>query len=100
MKPEILKISEKPKKTATESLAAVVNFDEEQIQTAIAPRKALLESIKAEITLKSYYTLEEKILVEEKRLNDILDIKRGRQSRLAKYSFILNPSYFEQEFLN
>ena len=100
MTPETLYTSEKPKIVPNEPPAQFSDLDEAQIEALMLSRKGLLESLKAKVSLKAYYTMEEKTNSEEKRLNEILDLKRGKQSRMAKYSLILNPNYFEQEFLS
>lgn len=71
-----------------------------QIADTITERKALLNSLRPEISRKIYYTLEEKIALEEKELQQILDWQEGRSSQMSKYTFILNSNYFEQEFMN
>ena len=100
MNPEILSTTQEAKNTSPEISANFDALDEHQISLVIASRKALLESIKAQISLKAYYAAQEKLEAEEKRLKEILDFRLGRQSHLAKYTFVLNPNYFEQEFLN
>ena len=74
-------------------------LNDEHISLLINSRKKLLESIKDRISLKSYYAIEEKIAEEEIRLKEILDNKRGRQKKLSRYTFILDPKFFEQAFL-
>ena len=75
-------------------------MDEKQIDLLILARKDALEAIKNEISRKIYFQIEEKIIREELKLKEILDWQEGRQSKLAKYSLILDPHFFEQEFLN
>ena len=75
-------------------------LNKEQIQKLIDARRQDLESLKPDITLKLYYAAEEKLADEKKRLEEILDWQEGKQSRLSKYTLILDTHYFEQEFLN
>lgn len=75
-------------------------LNEQQINQLKFLRKQLLENIKNQISLKAFYSIEEKIESEEKRLKEILDLKQGRMKKLSKYSFILDTRFFEQEFLN
>ncbi len=100
MNPEILQPTDSGTKISNEILVKLNAFGEEQISELITSRKQLLESIKNQISLKAYYLMEEKILKEETRLKEILDIKKGRQRQLSKFTFILDPRFFEQEFLN
>ena len=99
MHSETLQPKEKITLPQTEASVNLPDLNEAQIAQLSLSRKTLLESIKPQIALKQYYALEEKITAEEKRLKEILNIRQGKQSRLAKYSFILNTNYFEQEFL-
>ena len=71
-----------------------------QIQTLIDARRRDLEYLKPDISLKLYYAAEEKLADEKKRLGEILDWQEGKQTRLSKYTLILDTHYFEQEFLN
>lgn len=97
--PETLQPKEQPTQTPTEVSANFNTLDEQGIKSVITSRKALLESIKSQVSLKSYYFMEEKIVSEEKRLKEILDWRMGRSRQLSRYSLVLNPNYFEQEFM-
>ena len=77
-----------------------MKLDAEQIQKLSQHQKAELEKIKPHISRKNYYAIEEKITEEEKSLREILDWQQGKQSKLSKYSLILNPHFFEQELMN
>jgi hypothetical protein len=72
----------------------------EQINKLVSERRQDLESLKPKISLKLYYAAEEKLADEKKRLEEILDWQQGKQTRLSKYTLILDTHYFEQEFLN
>jgi hypothetical protein len=74
-------------------------LDDKQINSLIESRKQALELIKNGISRKIYFQMEEKINHEETRLKQILDWQQGRQNQMAKYSLILDPHFFEQEFL-
>jgi hypothetical protein len=71
-----------------------------QITDILTERKNILNSLRPEISRKVYYTLEEKIVLEEKQLQQILDWQEGRNSQLSRYSLILDSHYFDQEFMN
>jgi len=74
-------------------------LDEKQIAELMAERKALLEALKPAVSRKIYYAMEEKLAQEETRLKEILDWQLGKITKLSKYSLILDPHYFDQEFL-
>ncbi len=99
MNPEILhpqNISSK----STVSAAAPSGLDEAIIKKLDALRQQMLQNVKGEISRKSYFALEEKLLAEQQQLKDILAWQQGKLQHLANYSFILDSHYFEQEFLN
>ena len=76
------------------------NLTEDQILALSEARKNALEQIKSQISRKIYYQIEEKLLFEQNRLQEILDWQQGRSAKQAKYTYILDPHFFEQEFLN
>jgi len=100
MSPETLKPHELISKRSAIESSGHVKLNGQKISALIQSRKEILENIKDGISRKIYFQIEEKINREEKQLKEILDWQEGRQSVLAKYSFILDPHYFEQEFLN
>ena len=81
-------------------LHSLSKLDAGQIQILMEQRKALLEELKPSVSRKIYYLMEEKLLREEAKLREILDWQEGKVTRLSRYSLILDPNYFEQEFLN
>ena len=74
-------------------------MDDKQINSLISARKQALETIKSQVSRKVYFQMEEKISHEESQLKELLDWQQGRNNALAKFSLILDPHYFEQEFL-
>jgi hypothetical protein len=91
----------KPVNSASESSGSnFASLNERAILELSEVRKKLLEQIKNEISLKRFYAIEEKLKNEEKTLMEILDWRLGKSTQLSKYSLILDPHYFEQEFLN
>jgi len=99
MKNEILQPIETSITPFKKDGASFAQLNAELINEVISDRKNRLEKIKPEISRKLYYIMEEKIIAQEKHLNDILDWRQGKLSQLSKYSLILNSNYFEQEFL-
>jgi hypothetical protein len=100
MSNETLKPQEQPAQSPLQSGGHFEALRQSQISDLAAERRRWLESIKPEVSLKRYYQIEEKIKAEEKSLTEILDWQEGRSTQLSKYSLILDPHYFEQEFLN
>jgi hypothetical protein len=70
-----------------------------QIIELMGLRRQNLLGLKKDISLKLYYTVEEKLDREEKALLEILDWQEGKITKLSQYSLILDPHFFEQEFL-
>lgn len=75
-------------------------LSQEQIDSEINSRKELLQKLKSELSLKLFYCLEEKVDMEHKNLLSILDWQEGRNTHLSKFTNVLEPYYFEQEFFN
>jgi hypothetical protein len=69
------------------------------IEQIYSERKAQLEKIKDSICLKLFYSIEEKIDNERQAFLSILDKSISKQEMLNKYSFVLDPQYFDQKFL-
>lgn len=52
------------------------------------------------ISLKFYYFIKEKIAREQSTARKLLKQEENKQEILDKYSFVLNPSYFEQKIIS
>jgi hypothetical protein len=76
------------------------DLQQEDIAAIMQIRKDSLSELKPSITLKLYYQIEEKLKQEEQELNNLLDIQLGRTKVLGKYTFVLDPQYFEQIFFS
>ncbi len=100
MNPEQLQSNENPKAQNSKTDAFLAQLDESRIVQLMAGRRQLLESLKSEISRKLYYKIEEKLANEEKTLREIWDWQQGKHKFFAKYTLILDPRYFEQEFIN
>jgi hypothetical protein len=96
---EILQPTEHIANSSAKTEGSLAPLDEQQINSLMLSRKQALETIKNEISRKVYFQIEEKIGREETQLKEILDWQQGKQMQRAKYSLILDPHYFEQEFL-
>src|SRR5579864_4464158 len=100
MTPETLIPAEHLPKRPDANELPQTELSESVITDMASTRQDLLESIKETVSRKTYYLLEEKLKEEQKQLREILGWQQGRQSRLSKYTNILDRHYFEQEFLN
>ncbi len=58
------------------------------------------EDLRPFISLKFYYQIKEKIVKEHSMAKKLLKQEENKQEILDKYSFILNPSYFEQKIIS
>lgn len=76
-----------------------VMLDEISIGQVLALGRQQLEKVKPAISRKMHNALEEKLSGQERELKKILAWQQGRQEHLAQYSLILDPRYFEQEFM-
>ncbi len=92
--PEALSIIEQTPNASDGSLSA--NTVAELYQT----RQADLQTMKSWVGLKFFYRATEKIKQEEATLKRLLRLETAKQTILADYSFVLDPAYFEQKFLN
>ena len=75
-------------------------LNEYAIENVLNARKASLELLKPLISRKLFYILEEKIKHEAAEFQNLLDAQLGRKKTLSKYTFVLDPQYFEQIFLS
>ena len=72
----------------------------EQISALVLNRTQALEQLKPILSKKLYFTLEEKLLAEQRELEKLLGFQQGREETLSHYTFILDSQYFDQIFLN
>ena len=100
MSPETLKPTENSAQTPPQNDGSFKQLSQELITRTMERRLEILASLQPELSRKLFYSLEEKLAQEAKQLREILDWQQGRQSQLSKYTFILDPHYFEQEFLS
>lgn len=84
--------------SAPESYHAESMITKDEVESLYHDRKQSLEHIRGAICLKFYYIISEKLDQEKKSFERILHIEDTKQEVLSRYSFVLNPYYFEQKF--
>ena len=72
---------------------------EQTIQQLADARLASLAEFKNIVGRKFYYAVEDRLQQQQNELRQLLDWQQGKRQKLANYSFILPPQYFEQKFL-
>lgn len=63
-----------------------------------AAREVQLARIQGVVCRKLYTDIEEKLAAERVQFRAILSHEGARTKALARYSFVLNPHFFEQKF--
>lgn len=96
-KPEILKPAEKLPARKFEPQPWDCELTLPETERICAQRRALLDKLRPVISLSFYNRLSEKLEYEKRQFQALLNIDDARRERLAQYSFVLNPSYFEQK---
>lgn len=100
MKPEIINSTElAASNKSLEPIAGNAEFTPEVASSLFEERLLAAEQLQPFISLKFFYFLKEKITREQAAARKLLKIEENKQEVLDKYSFILNPSYFEQKLL-
>lgn len=97
---EQLQPVEQPTAVETTATEQPNNLDETQLSETFSRRHKDLETIKQWVGLKFYYRTAEKVKLEELALRKLLNREEIKRSILSEYSFVLDPLYFEQKFLN
>jgi hypothetical protein len=69
------------------------------IASYFAERKTKLMKLEGVVSKKFFQMMADKIFLEEKSAMDILLERDNKKTAMNRYSLILNPNYFEQEFL-
>jgi uncharacterized protein YjcR len=69
------------------------------IASYFAERKTKLMKLEGVVSKKFFQIMADKIFLEEKSAMDILLERDNKKTAMNRYSLILNPNYFEQEFL-
>ncbi len=96
-KPEILKITEKQKESKAESQPWECDLTPEEVEQICERRGQVLDTLRPFISLNFYNRLNEKLALERRQFQALLNIDDARKQFLAQYSLVLNPSYFEQK---
>lgn len=100
MKPELINTTEtEPEKKQIETYSPDAELTVEVANSLFSQRFSEAEQLQPFISLKFYYAIKEKIVREQAAARKLLQIEENKQEILDKYSFILNPSYFEQKTL-
>lgn len=101
MKPEIINSAElAPAGKAIETVSGNTEFTPEVATSLFEQRLQEAQQLHPFISLKFYYQIKEKIVREQATARKLLKIEENKQEVLDKYSFILNPSYFEQKIIS
>lgn len=100
-KPENLKPAEKllPAQNS-EVLSQEAGLNQQQIELLFQARKQELLSLKPLLSLKLHHQIEEKLNAEKTALFSLLKLIDQTALWRRRYSFILDPQYFEQKFLD
>lgn len=69
------------------------------IASYFAERKTKLVKLEGVVSKKFFQIMADKIFLEEKSAMDTLLERDNKKTAMNRYSLILNPNYFEQEFL-
>lgn len=72
---------------------------QESSEHVLAERARQIEALRPTIGRKILYMLEEKLHRERAEFQHLLDAQSGKNIVLQKYTFVLDPNYFEQIFL-
>ena len=97
---EILKPLEKiifsPENSDNKASAPTVK----QVQIMFEKRKQDLEDLRLLVSVNFNKKMVKKIKQEEQQFLEIFNLARHKKQVLQKYSFVLDPQYFEQKFLS
>lgn len=99
MKEETLKSPETLAAGAEEPQTSSPSITKAEVETIYTGRKNLLEEIRPVVCLKFYNDIGEKLENEKRQFEQLLNWRDARDEVLSHYSFVLNPYYFEQKFL-
>lgn len=95
--PEKIKSGEKLKHVKTEAQPWDCDLTLAEADKICAERNIVLDKLRPWISLSFYNRLSEKLGQEKTQFQALLNIDDARKQMLAQYSFVLNPSYFEQK---
>ena len=96
--PEILKSPEQLPATSQENHSPEGSLTKAEVEEVYAKRQSFLGKIRADISLKFYHQVSDKLNREKKQFEQLLNWEDNKQEVLSRYSFVLNPYYFEQKF--
>lgn len=96
---EFLKPKEGLSKTGEEQVGPQGVLSPKEAMEICKIRQEALEGLKHVITLKFYHQITEKLSQEKLAFEKLLNLETAKQTVLSQYSFVLNPYYFEQKFI-
>lgn len=97
---ETLKSRETFTSSSKESQAVYPAITKEEVLAIYTERKKHLNEVRSIICLKFYNAIDEKLENEKRQFEQLLNFQDAREEALSHYSFVLNPCYFEQKFIN
>lgn len=100
MKNELLKSPERITSSPFENHESLNGLSRQETEEIYFSRKNSLEKIRGIVCLKFYNEIAEKLELEKQAFEKLLNRQDAKELALANYSFILNPYFFEQKFLN
>lgn len=71
----------------------------ELVEQVMTERTRELEGLKSDLSLKFYYSVARRLKRERLALEQIFHLRQQQDHVLSRYSFALDPHYFEQRFL-
>ncbi len=95
---ELLKPTETKPRILDTQLHETPLFNEGMILKAFETSKTMLERLRPKLSRKLYFSLEEKIEMQKKQLEELLGITKNKAKIIERYSNILDSQYFEQKF--
>ncbi len=97
--PEMLKSTENKIITNEENQPTNNSLTKTEVEEIYSFRQNCLQRIRSVISLKFYHQISEKLETEKRLFQQLLNWEDNKQDVLSRYSFVLNPYYFEQKFL-
>ncbi len=98
MKNEILKSTESKQADESGNVVSLGKLSQEEVDVLYKKRLEDLQGVKELISLKLVHQVEEKLLVEKKTLEKLLNLQSAEDAARAKYSFVLSSYFFDQKF--
>ena len=97
---ELLKSSESIQSSAEDAITDNPALTKAEAEHVYTTRQDSLEQIRPLICLKFYHEISEKLERERRQFDRLLHIEDKKQDVLSRYTFVLNPYFFEQKFIS